>query len=387
MNILFASTMEGSRWVASELLWSRCAKRLIEAGHGIAFSYKRWDEKPEALEELEKLGARSFYRDAEKKRPPSKRVLSYLRRQAAFENLKVPPSRPHWLMSAAVETRAAVVCVSMGRGYETALIAPEVECLRKNGTPVVLISHGEGDWMYVDAPDREAMRRSYQAAAGCVFVSERGRATLERHMALRLSNAVVLQEPLSSSREELAWPESARARLACVGRLYVADKGQDKLLEAMSDKGWRKRDWTLTFYGVGPDEPYLKSLVELYGLRENVEFAGYRNVDDIWRAEQLLVLPTNIEGTPVSMTEAMLAGRPVVVTDCGGCAEWVRDGINGWLCAASTVSSLRDGLERAWARRKDWPAFGRESRRLTLERFDAEPEEKLAALILKASIS
>ena len=347
MNILFASTMEGSRWVASELLWSRCAKRLLNEGHSVAFSYKRWDETPEALTELEGLGACAFYRDAEKKRPPTKRVLSYLRRQAAFENLKSPPTRPHWLMSAAVESAANAVCVSMGRGYEAALIAPEVECFRNNGVPVILVSHGEGDWMYVDGRNRDAMRKAYGVAATSVFVSDRGRSTLERQMAMNLDRAVVLQEPLSSSGSEIEWPNADAARLACVGRLYVADKGQDKLLQALSGAEWKKRKWTLTFYGVGPDEEYLRALAGLYGLSQRIHFAGYRNVDEIWRAEQVLVLPTNVEGTPVSMTEAMLAGRPVLVTDCGGCAEWVRDGVNGWLCAASTTASLGDGLERA----------------------------------------
>ena len=44
-----------------------------------------------------------------------------------------------------------------------------------------------------------------------------------------------------------------------------------------------------------------------------------------------VVLTSVNEGTPVTIIEALAAGRPIVATDVGGVPDVVRDGIDGFL--------------------------------------------------------
>ena len=64
---------------------------------------------------------------------------------------------------------------------------------------------------------------------------------------------------------------------------------------------------------------------------ENVFFLGnipnaakYSSIADIF------VLPSNYEGLPIVIIEAMSLGRPVVASNVGGVSELVRDGVNGY---------------------------------------------------------
>jgi glycosyltransferase involved in cell wall biosynthesis len=74
------------------------------------------------------------------------------------------------------------------------------------------------------------------------------------------------------------------------------------------------------------------------------------------------VLPSRHEGLPLSLVEAMLAGRPTIATDAGGIAELLTDNETGFLAAAPTVAAFSDALERAWAARARWPQLGATAR-------------------------
>ena len=70
----------------------------------------------------------------------------------------------------------------------------------------------------------------------------------------------------------------------------------------------------------------------------------------IWAEHHALVLPSRFEGMPLVVVEAMLCGRPCIVTDVGGNAELIRDGINGFLAKAPTGAT---------GRRSDEPCVGK----------------------------
>ena len=62
----------------------------------------------------------------------------------------------------------------------------------------------------------------------------------------------------------------------------------------------------------------------------------------------LFMLPTNYEGLPMVIIEAMSLGRPVVASDVGGISEIVRNGINGYVVensAEAFATRIREILE------------------------------------------
>ena len=140
--------------------------------------------------------------------------------------------------------------------------------------------------------------------------------------------------------------------------MLVAEKGQDILLNVLSRDKWKARPLEVTFYGKGMHSQGLEEAAALLDIR-NVQFAGFtRDVTEIWRTHHGLVLPSRAEGLPLSLVEAMLCGRPAIITDVGGNAEVLDDNETGFLATGASVYEFDAALERAWQRRAEWEAIG-----------------------------
>jgi glycosyltransferase involved in cell wall biosynthesis len=79
----------------------------------------------------------------------------------------------------------------------------------------------------------------------------------------------------------------------------------------------------------------IEELTHAYGLDEQVILAGWRqDMPALFSAMDILVLTSLWEGMPIVVLEAMRCGVPVVVTNTGGVAEVVKDGVTGFLVLA-----------------------------------------------------
>ena len=118
-----------------------------------------------------------------------------------------------------------------------------------------------------------------------------------------------------------------------------------------------------TVLGLGPEhDPLLRQAAAL-GITDRFVLAGWR--DDPTRAlvdADLVVLPSRAEGLPLSICEAMLAGRAVIATDVGSVREVVEDGVTGLIVrpddAAGLTAAIRALLEDP-ERRRAMGAAGR----------------------------
>jgi glycosyltransferase involved in cell wall biosynthesis len=87
----------------------------------------------------------------------------------------------------------------------------------------------------------------------------------------------------------------------------------------------------------------LRVMVATLGLEDRFHFLGFRpDVAQILRDLDVFVLPSSSEGLPFVALEAMAAGRPSVMTRCGGPEEIVRDGVTGYLVPVGDEVSLAD---------------------------------------------
>ena len=85
---------------------------------------------------------------------------------------------------------------------------------------------------------------------------------------------------------------------------------------------------------------------------QGIEFPGFvGNIEHLWSQHHALLLPSRFEGMPLALIEAMLCGRPCIVTDVAGHSELVRDGINGFLAKAPTIDFVDEAMNRAWENR------------------------------------
>ena len=136
-----------------------------------------------------------------------------------------------------------------------------------------------------------------------------------------------------------------RIVVGMVGRL-VAEKGYNELFEAARDLGDR-----CTVVVIGPHEPDkddgLDPAVVARAEQEGVRFLGMRSdVDALYRAMDIFVLPSHREGFPRAAMEAAATGIPVVATDIRGCREVVDPGVNGLLVAVRDAAALAAGINR-----------------------------------------
>ncbi|MBN1296628.1 glycosyltransferase, partial [bacterium] len=64
------------------------------------------------------------------------------------------------------------------------------------------------------------------------------------------------------------------------------------------------------------------------------------------RSIDLLAMPSHKEGFSNALLEALACGVPVVVTDVGGNAEAVRDGVEGFVVPAGDQHSFQEAVLR-----------------------------------------
>ena len=115
--------------------------------------------------------------------------------------------------------------------------------------------------------------------------------------------------------------KTEKIRIVSVGRL-AKQKGYDKLLEIASRLKREGLDFEIVLVGKGEEYEALKTQAENSGISDCVEFAGF--VDNPYKYMQsadFLVFPSRAEGYSTVVTEAVILGKPVVVSDCSGMRE------------------------------------------------------------------
>jgi glycosyltransferase involved in cell wall biosynthesis len=118
---------------------------------------------------------------------------------------------------------------------------------------------------------------------------------------------------------------SGRRAIAFVGRLDE-QKGIDWLVEQTPRLFAQAPDHDLVVVGTGPLEASLRTRVAELNVAGRIHFTGWRSdVSPILAACDLLVVPSQWEGMPNAVLEAMAAGRAVVAFDVEGTKDALGD--------------------------------------------------------------
>lgn len=378
MKVLFFSTMKGSPWGGSEELWHAAAMEAARDAHTVAACIFEWPEssglRAARLRELERAGVRIIPRPLKRRRVLEKLAApAWMREVAAFA-----PDR---------------VCLSQGGAYEAAgrkSVHPFVRWVLSSRVPLVNVVQYNDDDDDLRRGTRRIARAINAHAHVNAFVARRNIEQAARALRHDVPRACVLRNPVNlRDVSPLAWPgDDGSARLAVVARLQSSTKGQDLLLESLCAPQWRARDWRVSLFGQGPDEGLFRALARQLGLGERVTFAGHAaDLREIWRTHHALVLPSRAEGTPLAMVEAMLLARPCLVTDVGGCADWVEHGVNGWLAPRADLGGVMLALEQMWADRPRWREMGLAAAERAASMHDPNPGRTLLQMLLGAERS
>lgn len=160
----------------------------------------------------------------------------------------------------------------------------------------------------------------------------------------RLRVAVVAN-PVALPAGEILPRDCAALNFLFLGRLE-RDKGVFELVDAFAALVKDFPEARLILAGEGERDAVLEKIAAL-GIGPQVELPGWVTGEtkaNLLAAASVFVLPSYIEGLPVSMLEAMAYGVPVIVSRVGSVPEVLLDGENGLMVEAGSVDSLREAL-------------------------------------------
>ena len=127
--------------------------------------------------------------------------------------------------------------------------------------------------------------------------------------------------------------------LLSVGRL-CHPKAFDKAIKVMHlihQKGYRKIKWHII--GYGPDKDSLTALIEKHNLQESFVLLGkINNPYPYMSACDLYVQPSRYEGKAVTVSEAKILGKPILVTNYPTAPSQIDHLVDGVICDASIES-------------------------------------------------
>ena len=159
-------------------------------------------------------------------------------------------------------------------------------------------------------------------------------------------------------------------------------KGQHYIIEAL--KSLPKKDMPkvhFTFVGDGPDRDNLENVVKNSDLMDYVSFVGISyDVDKYLEVSDAYILPSEDEGLPMAIIEAMRSSLPIISTRVGGIPEMIDHERNGLLIDPA-VEDIRELLLHI--NEYDWCEMGKNARLTFEKKFSVfKMVEKYANLLL-----
>jgi glycosyltransferase involved in cell wall biosynthesis len=138
-----------------------------------------------------------------------------------------------------------------------------------------------------------------------------------------------------------------RRRIVFSGRL-VPIKRVDLLVDAFARIAGTRPQWDLVIIGDGPLGEQLRQQIG-NGLKDRVIWTGFiddqETVGAIYRACDVLVLPSDYEPWALVINEAAAANLAIICSDVVGAApELVHDGVNGWTFPPGDLATLTTRL-------------------------------------------
>jgi glycosyltransferase involved in cell wall biosynthesis len=204
------------------------------------------------------------------------------------------------------------------------------------GIPYIIIIHGVlSEWAKQFAPHLNKLPAIFHKAKAVITISRESLRLLRQAFGLPKTSGQVIHngrpdcfftasDPSARRRirESLEIPLDA---VVCttVARISTS-KGFQYLLKSFGQLS-KSAAWEKLFFiwaGSGAIEPQLRALSMQLGAAGRIRFAGVRqDIPELLDASDIFILPSEFEGMPLSVMEAMAKGVPVIATSVGGMPE------------------------------------------------------------------
>jgi glycosyltransferase involved in cell wall biosynthesis len=174
---------------------------------------------------------------------------------------------------------------------------------------------------------------------------------------------------ISAIRSELRLPESARV-LTFVGRLSEEKDPLAFVQIAATAMASNERIFAV-MAGDGPLRFAVEQAVRRLDVGDRFRIVGLTSRSaELLAAGDVFVLPSRVEGSPLTLLEAMSLERIVVAADVGAVREILRNGENGILISPPSVEGFNQALARLQRGEPFHEQYGRAARQTVVDGFD-----------------
>ena len=251
---------------------------------------------------------------------------------------------------------------------------------KKNGLPLVVSFHGyDASKLLINDWYRSRLPELFSYADKIVVSASHMVETLGlgqwKDKVLLLPYGIDVEKFKPSEREE-----NDKISLLHSGRL-VNKKGVPDLIRVFANVYATTKNLQLTIVGDGPELEICQAEARALGVADAVRFLGvqpHARVRQIMNEADIFVLNSRVaddgdmEGTPVSILEAMSMEKAVVSTYHAGIPYVIQDNQNGRLVPEKDNERLEQAIREIVADENKRKELGREARRTVVARFSQE---------------
>lgn len=182
-----------------------------------------------------------------------------------------------------------------------------------------------------------------------------------------------------SSKNWAAQKQNDSFTLLC-NRSWETRYGVDVLARAFVKVARSRPELNLILLGGGSQGSHIRNILLNGGVLERVTFGGQISQNDLphwYHWADIFVSPSHVDGSSVSLIEALACGLPCLVSDIPANKEWVTDGENGWLFPDGDVDALTAKILQTMDQQKSLPKFGGAARAVAEKHADWNKNSKI----------
>lgn len=165
---------------------------------------------------------------------------------------------------------------------------------------------------------------------------------------------------------------AGRFTLFC-NRSWEPIYGVDVLARAFVSVAADHPEIDLILLGGGSQGGKIRQILMKGGVLDRVHFGGYVSQPDLprwYHMADLYISPSHVDGSSVSLMEALASGLPCLVSDIPGNREWIEEGVNGWLFRDGDAEDLAHKIRYAMQNRESFRGIGHAARTTAEQRAD-----------------
>ena len=156
-------------------------------------------------------------------------------------------------------------------------------------------------------------------------------------------------------------------------RTWESLYGVDVLVKAFVRVAASNPHVDLILLGEGSQGARIHQILMNGGVLDRVHFGGQISQSDLPRwyyMADIYISPSHVDGSSVSLMEALACGLPCLVSDIPGNKEWITEAENGWLFRDGDADDLAEKILHAIKNRRTFKKMGESARKTAEQKAD-----------------